>query len=190
MAESFLFYKGWSNEFEVGDFALTWLVIETALDTDLIKENPLALQGRLQHLIDTDCLGEDWYHSTCLDPIIGSDEGEFHHVLSTALWSVRQAIWQQKNLWPSLKRPDLAMRVASNTRFREPSSLESFLGVLISFALPALVPGSENDIMRSLGWHWRPEAGVNNCESTAQRKWQPGATWTGRFEVHPVLLPG
>ncbi len=180
MAESFLFYKGWNCEFEVGDFALAWLVIETVLDTDLIKEKPSDLQGRLQRLISTDCLGEDWYHSTRLDPIIGSDEEEFHHVLATALWSVRQAIWQQKNLWSSLKRPDLAVKIASNTRFRDPSSLEAFLGVLIRFTLPALVPGSENDIMRSLGWLWRPDSNINDCDLTAKRKWQPGATWTDR----------
>lgn len=180
MAESFIRYKGWMTGFEVSEFALIWLVIETVLDADLIRDNPSALQGRLQHLIDTDCFGEDWYHSTRLDPIIGDDEDEFRHVLASALWLVRETTWQQKNLWPSLKRPDLAMKIAANTRFRDPSKLEAFLGVLTRFALPAIVPSGENDVMRCLGWLWPPSSGITTTDTTIRDPWQPGATWRGR----------
>jgi hypothetical protein len=116
MADSFLVYKGWSGEFEIGELALIWHVILTVLaDKDLNRE-PGSLVDRLSLFIQKEGLREVWTSVTELDPVIAESEHEFALILNKAIWLVRTTFWQQKDLWPLLKYPVAAEKLASGRR--------------------------------------------------------------------------
>lgn len=131
---------------------MAWLLIETMLDTGAIEADPNGLHARLQRLIESNELGDDWYHVTHLDPVIGEDEAEFKEILAKAIRFVYCSYWTPGGLWSSLKQPDMAARVGKASRYGESPNQEMFVGMLTRFALPALVPPTDDVIMRSLGW--------------------------------------
>jgi hypothetical protein len=151
MAESYIDYNDWSKEFEVGEFAVFWLIIETVLDEEKMKQGPPSLDWRLQQLICKDCLGEDWYHVTCLDDVIGDDESRFREILASAVNFVRFSSSEKKSFWSMIKRSEQAYKVG-RFRYGDLASIDALIGLVVRFSLPWLSPDVENPLMTALGW--------------------------------------
>lgn len=50
MAESSIRYRSWYKEFEIGEFAIFWLILETVLDHDRMIADEACLDARLREL--------------------------------------------------------------------------------------------------------------------------------------------
>ncbi|GEP44275.1 hypothetical protein [Brevifollis gellanilyticus] len=171
MAESFLRYKGWREEFDITDFSLIWIVIESVLDADVVHGNPSSLQGRLQEFINVNHLVEDWYHVTELDAVVAGDEQEFNKLLGKALWLVRQNYWQPEAFWASLRNTDWVVTMAARSRFAKDATLNAFFEVFTHFVLPALAPNAAHPVMESLGWNRinkEREGLADTCQHTVE----------------------
>jgi hypothetical protein len=155
MAESSIRYNGWANYFEVGEFAVFWLIMETVLDEENLKLGPLSLDGRIQELISKDQLVEDWYHSTRLDEVIGGDQQRFYELLAKAVTFTSESLCRMDDFWSLLKQPRQAQAVGPMF-YGEKPRMDSLVGLITRFSLPALLKDYDHPIMTALGWFKDP----------------------------------
>jgi hypothetical protein len=157
MAESFVYFNNWHGEFEVGDFAIIWLIIETVINLNDAKIEPESLYGRLQRLIDQKELGVDCYQVIKLDQYVDPDKDEFISLLGKAIKFVSECQWRNGNLLASLKRPEQAIYVAKYSRFGEVPNIAEIVGLLSRFSLATFSATADNEMLRAHGWFYRPD---------------------------------
>ena len=153
MAESSVTFNRWTKEFEVGEFAIFWLIMESVLDEEEIRKGPLSLDFRLQEQITVHHWGEDWYHHAQLDDVIGEDVQRFHELLAKTAARVGQ--WASGvSFWELLKRPAQAREVG-HQRYGDPVNRDALLGLIVRFALPWYSASDGDPLLRNIGWYRR-----------------------------------
>jgi hypothetical protein len=150
MAESSIRYRSWYKEFEIGEFAIFWLILETVLDHDRMISDESCLDARLQKLIYDEELGEEWYHGVVLDDVIIEDDLRFGELLGDCITHI-MAI-RTERFWDTLKRPQKAYEIG-HFRYGDRANLDALVGLIVLFSIPGFSPPAGHPLLRKLGWY-------------------------------------